>query len=243
MEIAPANVNSFKSIFNNLDTIIEYLTFECYMDRVEINCLDKSKTICMNCTLFPSYFDEYECSESDRFTIPTHQMKKILKSCKKELKLVFDDFSLNMVSLTKSFELILINDDYVAPKPQIPRLPARASIPIAYLKSMVKDIEMFAYDINLITSETSFLFSSEGIEGKFTDEYPVDDPYPSDLNPKKRSQKVKISSDKFSTCIGADKVSDEVEFDVGTDMPLILGMKNEGIELKFMIAPKVDISE
>ena len=77
MEINPANVNSFKSIFNSIETIIQSITFECFPDKVEINCIDGSKTVFMSCELHKSYFKEYVCEESDRFTIDTVFLKKI----------------------------------------------------------------------------------------------------------------------------------------------------------------------
>lgn len=235
MMIAPANVNSFKSLFNSIESVIDSITFECYKDRVEINSLDKSKTIFMNIILENSYFEEYICEESDRFTLDVVNLKKILKSCKDELIIEFDEFYCNIKSKTKKFQLVQSGEDFASQKPADFQLYAQASIPIKYLKSMIKDIELFAADVIINVSDNQFTFTTDGVMGKFTDTYTVNESF--------NNQSVKVRTEKFNICLGADKVSDEMELDIGTDMPLIIRVQNEGIFVKYMIAPVIDMSD
>ena len=141
---------------------------------------------------------------------------------------------------------MLNNDDLAATKPRLFSLQAKADVPINFLKSMLKDMEIFSHDVTIFAFDGGVRFNSGNDEwnlGTFEDNYETDIEYNPETNPKKREQVVKVSTEKFSTCIGADKVSDMVNLDIATDMPLILTMKNEGIVLQYLIAPKVDMSE
>lgn len=235
MEIAPANVNSFKSLFNSIEAVVDSITFECYLNRVEINSLDKSKTIFMNIVLERNYFEDYSCDESDRFTIDVVNLKKILKSCKNDLGLEFDDNYCTIFSGTKRFQLVQSNDDLSSQKPQDFNLYAQASIPIKYLKGMVKDIELFASDVVIKVRDNQFTFTTDGVMGNFTDTYTVNESF--------SPQTVKIRTEKLNICLGTDKVADDMEFDIGTDMPLIIRVINDGIFVKYMIAPVIDVSD
>lgn len=235
MEIAPANVNSFKSIFNSINTIVDTLTFECYDDRVEINALDKSRTVFISCVMTADYFQSYDCADPDRFNIDVTEFRKIIKSCNKDLTLEFTNEEIVIQSTTKTFSIYQVNDDENAPKPPTMDYAVRFNVPIKYLKSMVKDIELFAKDVTIKTSSNQASFSTSGTSGKFNDTYTVDD----DLKP----AKVKISTEKFSTCIASDKVSDDVELQFDTDMPLLLLQEAEGIRLMYLIAPRIDVSD
>ena len=235
MEIAPANVNSFKSIFNSINTIVDTLTFECYNDRVEINALDKSSTVFISCVMTTDYFESYSCEDPDRFNIDVTEFKKIIKSCNNDLTLEFTNEDIEIKSTTKTFHIYLVNDDLNAPKPPSLDYSVRFEVPIKYLKSMVKDIELFAKDVTINASGNQVSFTTSGTSGKFNDTYTVDD----DLTP----AKVKISTEKFSTCIASDKVSEDVGLEFSTDMPLLLLQESEGIRLMYLIAPRIDVSD
>ena len=235
MEIANANVNSFKSIFNSLNTIVDTLTFECYQDRVEINALDKSHTVFISCVMGNSYFCSYECNEEDRFGIDTTEFRKIVKSCKDSLILEFDNEAVIINSNSKTFKIFQVNDDLNTPKPPEMEYFVSFEIPISFLKSMLKDIELFAKVVTLKSSGNQVSFSCEGTSGKFNETYTVDDDF--------SLKKVSISTEKFATCIASDKVSDNVELQIETDSPLILKQSAEGIKLNYLIAPRIDVSE
>ena len=235
MEINPPNIEGFKSIFNNLGDVVDTVVFECYNDRVEFNALDRSSTVFLSCIFGMDYFLSYECPESDRFSIDSTEMKKVLKSCRDELTLTFDDSSLMIESTTKKFQLVLIDENYDPIRPPQVEHFVKFDVPVKYLKSMVKDIELFAKDVTINTLGNQVSFNTEGHSGKFMDIYEVND----DFSPKK----VKVSTDKLKTCLGSDKVSDDMILEIDTDMPLILRQEGEGISLTYMIAPRVDVSE
>lgn len=235
MVIAPANVESFKSIFNSINTIVDTITFECYPDRVEINTLDKSKTTFISCVMDSRYFDEYSCDEPDRFNIDTTEFRKIIKSCKDDLTVEFDNECIHIHSTTKRFKLYQVNDDLASPKPPSLDYAIRFNIPFKHLKEVVKDIELFAKDITIKTSNNQVNFTSSGTAGEYCDTYTVD----SDLSPKI----VKLSTEKLLTCLGSNKVSDEIEVHIETDMPFLMYQKAEGICMMYMIAPMIDVSD
>lgn len=235
MKIATANVEGFKSIFNNINMLVDTITFECYNDRVEINALDKSKTTFISCVMNTDYFEEYECPDPDRFNIDTTEFKKIIKSCKDDLSILFDDSAVGIHSTTKQFKIYQVNDDLTTPK--LPNLDyfVKFEIPLQYLKGMVKDIELFAKDVTINASRDQIIFSTTGTSGEFRDTYTVD----GDFSP----TQVKLSTEKLSTCLGSDKVTKDVELQMATDMPLVLLQKTEGIEVTYLIAPRIDVSE
>ena len=235
MMIATANVNSFKSIFNSINTIVDVLTFECYHDRVEINALDKSHTVFISCTMNTSYFSTYECAEEDRFSIDTTEFRKIVKSCKGTLALEFDNESVTINSNSKTFKIFQVNDDLNTLKPPKMEYFVSFEVPISFLKSMLKDIELFANVVTIKPSGNQVSFSCEGTSGKFNELYTVDDDF--------SLKKVNISTEKFATCIASDKVSDNIVLQIETDSPLIMCQKAEGIELNYLIAPRIDTSE
>ena len=221
MVIAPANVESFKSIFNSINTIVDTITFECYPDRVEINTLDKSKTTFISCVMDSRYFDE--------------EFRKIIKSCKNDLTLEFDNECIHIHSTTKRFKLYQVNDDLASPKPPSLDYVARFTIPFKHLKEVVKDIELFAKDITINASKNQVTFTCSGTAGEYCDTCTVD----GDFSPKT----VKLSTEKLLTCLGSNKVSDEIEVHIETDMPFLMYQKAEGICMMYMIAPMIDVSD
>lgn len=235
MQIAPANVNSFKSIFNAINTIVDTLTFECYNDRVEVNALDKSKTVFMSLVMSTDYFDSYSCADPDRFNIDVTEFRKIIKSCNAELGLDFDSEKVVIKSTTKTFTIYQVNDDLDTPKPPSLDYSTKFEVPVKYLKSMIKDIELFAKDVTITARDNAVSFSTEGTSGKFEDTYALGD----NISP----ATVRIATEKFATCISSDKVSDDIELQFDTDMPLILVQENEGIRLMYLIAPRIDVSD
>ena len=235
MQIAPANVNSFKSIFNSINTIVDTLTFECYNDRVEVNALDKSKTVFMSLVMNNDYFESYSCSDPDRYNIDVTEFRKIIKSCSKDLSLEFSSNEVIITSTTKTYTIYQVNDDLDTPKPPTLDYATRFKVPINHLKGMIKDIELFAKDVTITAMKDAVSFSTEGTSGKFEDTYTVD----GEFSP----ATVRISTEKFATCIASDKVSDDVELQFDTDMPLILLQEAEGIKLMYLIAPRIDVSD
>lgn len=235
MQIAPANVNSFKSIFNSINTIVDTLTFECFADRVEVNALDRSKTVFVSLIMDTGYFDSYECSDPDRYSIDVTEFRRIIKSCNTDLSLEFSTNDVVIRSTTKTFTIHQVNDDLDTPKPPAMDYATRVTLPIKNLKGMIKDIELFAKDVTITAKDNQVSFTTEGTAGKFEDTYMVDD----DIT----GATVKISTEKFNTCISSDKVSDNVELQFDTDMPLVLLQVNEGIRLMYLIAPRIDVSD
>lgn len=228
MEIS--DVVGFKSIFNSIDALIDNLTFECYDDRVEINVIDGSRTVFMSCTLESHYFCEYRISEVDRYSIDVTEFKKILKSCKDELKILFDE-TCSIQSGAKLFKIGLLNDDFSVQKPSISRGAFEdAHVPVKFMKDTTKDVMMFANDVKITFKGNIVTFSTYGTMGNFSCEHLEEHEFDSSVESYYAIEKIKNS-------LGADKVSDEVMISMQQDSPLFLIFSGEGITVEFMIAP------
>ena len=228
MEIV--DVNSFKSIFSTIDSIIESVTFECYEDRVEINALDKSNTIFMSCKLYEDYFVKYNIKEPDRFSVDVSELKKCLKSCKNNLIVKFDESYCHLISESKKFKIFLLNDDFSTPKPKMGReYDYSTHVPVKEMKEMTKNIELFSRDVNIITSPDDISFCTQSHMGEFSCSYGASDGEMKETDNYYSIEKVK-------TCLGSDKVADSVLLQGCTDYPLFLTFENDGINVQYMIA-------
>jgi proliferating cell nuclear antigen len=104
------------------------------------------------------------------------------------------------------------------------------------LKNSIKDIALFSDRITLHVDGTRFEAFAEGDFGDSQINY---------LHGEKIELSVQstYSLAKVKETLKADKFSDSVILELGTDMPLGLSLETEGACLRFLIAPRVESEE
>lgn len=227
------NVDSFKSIFNTIEGMFENIVFECDSEHIFFSALDKSHSVYMSCEMTEDYFVEYDCPTPDKFCVDISEMKKCLKSVKGELIIESTDYSVILKSSRKQFTLHQIDIDYNESK-KPPNIPYTWSIPLAHkeLKETAKDMSTFANQFDIITTADSVIFKTDGTIGQYQNSF--------ESFKTLDNSKTHLSLEKFLNCLGTDKVSKEVVLKGGNSLPVGIEQEDEGICVKYMIAPIIE---
>lgn len=228
------DVVGFKSLFNSINDIFNEITFTCDSEGIRFDGLGGGYVIFMFVNLDEDYFIEYECPEPDMFTLNVNELKKVLKSCKDQLTIENVDNKVILTSKNKVFTLYEYDTDYAGNNnPPDILYDYKVEVPISFLKETIKDIKLFSEDVIIRTSEYDFIMECEGTTGEYSNKYVCAKSL--------EATKSKYNRSWVEIMLGADKVNDTMTIKGKNDAPLTIEVENIGVNVKYMLAPKIGV--
>lgn len=242
-KIELSDTNLFKTSFEAISSIIDETSIIIDSEGFRVRALDRSHISFVNLTLEPTFFDSFECDAPEKINIDTDEFMKILKRMKKDdlLKLSCDEGNLIIQfigDVDREFKIRLIDIEYEIPTPPSLRTPVSVNIPSELVKDTLTDMELFADKLYILIDGDYFKVISDGEFGEADVRY---------LHGEEVNESVRAcyNIDKLKDMFKASKFSEEVEIDLGNDMPITLKFKSitgDG-EISFLLAPRLEETE
>lgn len=232
--------NILKSSFDAISSIVDEVQLQTDSEGIRLDALDRSHITFVHLELKASLFDEYICDEPEKINMDTDEFMKVLKRCKSDDRVLMSlDESSFILTFEgegkKTFKIRLIDMEYETPVPPDLTHPTKFDVPVTFLKDLISDIEIFSDKVALMVDSELFKASAEGDFGDANIEY---------IHGEKIDTEVKaiFSLEKIREMLKADKFSDVVTMELGTDMPLKLTFKmvSEDGVLRFLLAPRIE---
>jgi proliferating cell nuclear antigen len=208
---------------------------------VSITATDPANVCMVNFKIPKSSFSIFE-SEDDALGVNLDNLKKILKRCGSGSALTLEkvDNQLEILiedKIKRNFSLGLIEIE--REEKEIPNLEYSASIEISSedLISSIEDCSVVSDVCSFIVSEGKFIIESKEINSARTefsgDEVKID----------AEDCKSRYSLEYLGKFIKGAKLFEKININFATDHPLKVGMKTEHVEMKFILAPRVETED
>lgn len=231
MRMEITDIEAFKAVFKNIDSLSDNINLICTTEEMKFNLLDRTHTTFIGCTFEKAFFNEYDVTEEETYSVSASEFNKVLKKCKGTVMIEFDE-SLIVHNGSKKFKLNLLEPEYDN-TPSMPTIPYKynVNVPVKFYKESLSDCLMFSGDIEILTDEDKLVFASDGMLGAYTNSY--------DCDKQLESSKAKFSIEKLQMA-NAEKINDTVNIKGGDDMPVLMEITNpSGLKFTCMVAPKI----
>lgn len=240
MKLELYNPSIFKEVFDCISHIVDECKLEFSNFGLTINALDKSHITFISLDFKYHLFDTYEVPENESLLIDTVEFIKVLKRCKNDdvLKIETDESNLILTfegESTRKYNLRLIDNEYETPKPPALALPVKVNAPSNLIKDTLSDMELFSENFKISVDEDYIRLFADGQIGDTEMKY---------LHGSNITEYVKssYSIDKVKDIFRCSKLSEEVELDIGNDMPIVITFRlvtGDGL-VSFLLAPRLE---
>ena len=239
-QLETSNNRIFKESFDSISRIVDEITLIIDTEGLKLTTLDRSHTTFIIMELDKTVFDEFECTTPEKICIDVNEFMKVLRNVKSNdiLRLNVDEGNFIVTFIgdaTRKFKLRLIDNDY---EPQVPPKishPVKISIPSTILTDALKDMSIFSDKLQFLINENYLHIRSDGEFGDTNTEY-------------LHGENILTTAcstfgiDKLTDILRSSKFSNEMELELGDDMPLKLTLKlptGDGI-LQYLLAPRIE---
>lgn len=240
MKLELYNPSIFKEVFDTISHIVDECKLEFDNLGMRINALDKSHIVFISLEFKYHLFDTYEVPDPESVFIDTLQFLNVLKRCKNDnvLKMETNDNNLILTfegDATKTYHIRLIDNDYEVAKPPAIVLPVKVNAPSNLIKDTLSDMELFSENFKISVDEDYIRLFTDGQIGDTEMKY---------LHGANIAEYVKssYSIDKVKDIFRCSKLSEEVELDIGNDMPIVITFRlvtGDGL-VSFLLAPRLE---
>ena len=240
MKLELYNPSIFKDVFDCISHIVDECKLEFDNLGMRINALDKSHIVFISLEFKYHLFDTYEVPNPESVFIDTLQFLNVLKRCKNDnvLKMETNDNNLILTfegDATKTYHIRLIDNEYETPKPPAIVPPVKVNAPSNLIKDTLSDMELFSENFKISVDEDYIRLFTDGQIGDTEMKY---------LHGANIAEYVKssYSIDKVKDIFRCSKLSEEVELDIGNDMPIVITFRlvtGDGL-VSFLLAPRLE---
>ncbi len=208
----------------------------------EITAIDPANVALISLKIPSKVFSKFEIDKEHELGINLEDFKQVLRRASSSSALLIErkDNTINLKIQEKSkrdFSLALINID--AEEKKIPNLnfSAKVELDSASFAESITDASIVADSCSFSASENLFLIEAKGTLNSAKIEFNSDEA----KIQSKENVRSKYSLDYLIKFAKASKLADKVVVNFSTDYPARFDFKNqEGIELSFVLAPRVE---
>lgn len=233
------------SVLSKVIDIISELVMEVRIkvgdEGMSITAMDPANVAMVHFVLPKSSFSDYEV-DKDTLGVNLDSLKKILKRCGANSSLVLEkqDNTLNIQILDKirrNFKLALIEIE--SEEKEMPNLEFSSLVEInsADLISSVEDCLVVADACSFIIKDGRFILEAKGLNSA-SSEFSGDEAKIAAEDCKSR-----YSLEYLQKFIKASKLTEKTTLKFANDHPLTLSVKNDFMELSFLLAPRVETED
>lgn len=212
---------------------------------LSIVAIDPANVALVSLKIPASAFSQLEVENDEEIGLNLDDLKSVLRRCSAGSSLVIhrEDNMLKMQiqdKIKRSFSLALI--DIEAQEKQIPQLEFanRIEIPSSHFAEAIEDALIVADACSLSTNKKENLFEvhAKGSLNSSRTEFTADE-----AKLQIQDAKSKYSLEYLQKFVKAAKISDKAVLQFSSDYPCRLDFKNAGIELSFILAPRVETED
>lgn len=232
----------FKIFFDVVYDITEYVELQLFEDYMVCSILDKAHTRFMSANFSKNFFASYEVEDATSVTLFSEDLHKIIKSVSKIDNVVLMTNEEYLICKIESdngnsrvFEFVLPSEFIESPHPPSIPLSISLKVDVGILKQSVKDLKTLnsgEVQFNVIDNNFSVTSGSE-IHGKYSSSLPLEESF-------EENSVSNFSLEYIEQLLKFEKLSKVVELKLGNDFPLIYSFKNDDIEIKGLIAPRLE---
>ena len=235
----------FKVFFDVVYDITEFVELQLFEDHMICSILDKAHTRFMSAKFDKDFFAVYEVEEVETVTLFSEDLHKIIKSASKIDNVILMTNENYLICKMESnngnsrvFEFVLPSEFIESPHPPSIPLPISLNLDVGILKQGVKDLKTLGsgeVQLNVVNGEFSITSGNE-IHTNYSSNVKVEESF--DVDSVSR-----FSLEYIEQLLKFEKLSKVVELKFGGDMPLLYSLKNDNIEVKGLIAPRVEVED
>lgn len=235
----------FKIFFDVVYDITEFIELQLFEDHMTCSILDKAHTRFMSANFSKDFFASYEVDGAESVTLFSEDLHKIIKSSNKVENIVLMTNENYLICKIESnngnsrvFEFVLPSEFIESPHPPNIPLPISLSLDVGILKQGIKDLKIMdsgEVQFNVVGNNFSITAGSE-IHGNYSSTISTDETF--DVDAVSR-----FSLEYIEQLMKFEKLNKVVELKMGSDLPLAYSFKNEGIEIKGLIAPRIEVED
>ena len=208
---------------------------------ISINAIDPANVCMVNFKLPKSSFSVFE-AENDALGVNLDNLKRILKRCGSGSSIILEknDNQLDILiedKIKRKFSLGLIEIE--REEKEMPNLEYGASVEMSSedFISSVEDCSVVSDVCSFIVKEGNFIIESKDLNSART-EFSGDE-----VKIEAENCKARYSLEYLGKFVKGAKIFEKVLLKFASDHPLKMSMKKEGVELNFILAPRVETED
>lgn len=241
------NFEQFKVFFDVVYDITDLIELQLFQSHMVCSILDKAHTRFMSVEFKNDFFAVYDVDDVESVTLFAEDMHKIIKSVNKIDTVILetnDDYLVCKIESqngnSRIFEFVLPAEYIESPQPPSISLPVRFSIMISDLKQGVKDLGVVGSSEIVFTANTGLLSITAGTEvsANYSSNISIDATLDYPLSSR-------FSVEYIEQLLKFDKISKNVEIELGSDNPLVYTFDDEimGVKVSGLIAPRIEVED
>lgn len=221
------------------ESMLDEIKFEADNDGLRFRGLDRSHIAFMSMNINKDYFDVFDIETPESCIIDTSELVKVLKRIKSDdtLHFSFDEENVTIQfqgQAKRTFKIRNIDQEYDSPSMPNIEYPCTVEVGYKQLLESIKDCDLYDDKLKISTSQYQIGLSAVGDLGDYEAKLDVDD----ELHGKLSSV---FSTSWLKTFFKIGNISDDVEINMGNDMPLLLRFEDEfGLIIQFLLAPRIE---
>ena len=239
MRFELSNFKHFKDAMMISEAMLDEIKFEADNDGLRFRGLDRSHVAFMSMNIGKDYFDVFDIETPESCIIDTSELVKVLKRIKGDdtLHFSFDEENVTIQfqgQAKRTFKIRNIDQEYDSPSTPNIEYPCTVEVSYKHLLESIKDCDLYDDKLKISTSQYQIGLSAVGDLGDYEAKLDVDD----ELHGKLSSV---FSTSWLKTFFKIGNISDDVEINMGNDMPLLLRFEDEfGLTIQFILAPRIE---
>lgn len=245
-----ASAGNFIKIVDALATMIDVATFKVAPTGLSLKAMDPSHVAMVDLQLSKGAFSDYKCDKELPIRINLTDLNRFMKrgAANDSLELSLDQqtnklkikFEKGKSHRTFSLGLITEDEEEESPTPTI-EFNAKFSLGTDELQRAIKDAQIVGDYITFSISEEVLTLEASGDSGDVT----INFEELKDKQIKKGKQSAIYSLEYLADIIKAGSVSDSVEIEFSSEMPIQFSfpIENEMGKIKYFLAPRVEEEE
>jgi len=235
----------FKIFFDVVYDITEFVELQLFEDYMTCSILDKAHTRFMSANFSKDFFASYEVDGAESVTLFSEDLHKIIKSARKIDNVVLmtnEDYLVCKMESdngnSRVFEFVLPSEFIESPRPPSIPLPISLTMDVEILKQGVKDLKTLdsgEIQFNVVNGNFSITSGNE-IQANYSSNADIEGTFDTD-------SVSRYSLEYIEQLLKFEKLSKVVELKTGDDYPLVYSFKTDGIEIKGLIAPRIEVED
>jgi len=229
-----------KNIFTNINEIIDELVIECNPEGLKFNALDRSHICFFGCKISKKVFDEYFIDNILYLYIDVNEFVKVLKRGKKSdnLKFKANSSTFDLIfenTNTRKFSITQI--DMSDNSRELPNMDFNIMFEFDFdsINNSIKDAELYSDRLTFTCDDNNLILSCEGSFGNYHNNYLLDNI--------EGNGSATYSIDWLQKMFNTKLSSEKFKIKMGNDYPMLIQIEENGINLNYLLAPRIDNGE
>ncbi|WP_457613400.1 DNA polymerase sliding clamp [Methanocaldococcus sp.] len=239
------SAKEFKKVVDTISTLLDEICFEVNEEGIKASAMDPSHVALVSLEIPSLAFEEFTADEHE-IGIDLEAFKKVMNRAKSKDKLILElDEEKNKLNIIfentgkRKFSLALL--DLSASSVKVPEIeyPNVVVIKGEAFKEALKDADLFSDYVILKVENDKFLIQAKGDLNDFSAEFEKDDAAIVNLEVGEEAKSA-FNLDYLMDMVKGVSSGDIIKIYLGNDMPLKMEYSLAGVNLTFLLAPRIE---